>query len=103
MIRHVFMFKIAADASARTIVDILNELPGKVPGIEFWQIGEHSGEPGESGDVWDYVLISDFVSWEALEKYSDHPYHQEVVAKLLPMFADRAVCDFEFTAEGASS
>ena len=31
-----------------------------------------------------------------LQKYSDDPYHMEVVKKLLPMFSARAVCDFEF-------
>ena len=100
MIRHVFMYKVADEADPQTIIDILDELPAKVPGILFWQVGMHSGESGNSGDVWDYVLICDFDDWAGLAAYSDHPFHQDVVAKLLPMFAARAVCDFEF--EGAS-
>lgn len=102
MIRHVFMYKVAARANSDTIVEILNQLPGKIPGILFWQVGKHVGEPGDSGDTWDYVLICDFADWAGLEKYSADPFHQEVVAKLLPMFSARAVCDFEYLSkEGA--
>lgn len=96
MIRHVFMYKVADGQDPDGIVSILNELPAKVPGIRFWQIGKHAGEPGNSGDLWDYVLISDFDDWSGLAAYSDHPFHQQVVATLGPRFAARAVCDFEY-------
>jgi hypothetical protein len=39
--------------------------------------------------------VTDFDSFEALEGYSNHPYHLEVVEQLMPMFSARAVCDFE--------
>ncbi len=96
MIRHVFMYKVADGADPETIVRILHEIPDRVPGIRFWQFGKHSGEAGSSGELWDFVLISDFDSWKELQDYSDHPFHQKVVEKLLPMFAARAVCDFEY-------
>jgi hypothetical protein len=96
MIRHVFLYKVAASADPKRIIDILNELPGKVPGIRTWTLGKHQGAAGASGDLWDYALVTDFDSLKALQVYSDHPFHMDVVKRLLPMFAARAVCDFEF-------
>jgi hypothetical protein len=95
MVRHVFMWRVAPNADSDEIVSILNTLPDKVPGIRSWEIGHHQGEEGDSGDPWDSVLVTDFDSFEALEGYSNHPYHLEVVEQLMPMFSARAVCDFE--------
>ena len=96
MVRHVFLYKVASGADHKKIVEILNTLPKKVAGIRTWTLGKHQGVPGASGDLWDYALVCDFDSLEGLQKYSDDPYHVEVVEKLLPMFSARAVCDFEF-------
>lgn len=95
MVRHVFAWRLGAGADAGKVVEILNTLPENVPGILSWEIGKHQGDEGDSGDPWDYVLISDFDSFEALEEYSQHPYHVATVEKLLPHFAARAVVDFE--------
>jgi hypothetical protein len=96
MVRHVFLWNVAKGASASRILEILNELPGKVPGIRTWTLGQHQGTPGASGDLWEYALVCDFDSFAALQSYSDHPFHTQVVERLLPMFSVRAVCDFEF-------
>lgn len=103
MVRHVFLYKVAPSANPAKIVEILNSLPNKVPGIRTWTLGKHEGAPGGSGDLWDYALVCDFDSFEGLQTYSDHPYHMEVVEKLLPMFAARAVCDFVFRSGEAES
>lgn len=96
MVRHIFLYKVAPSADPNEILRILNELPAKVPGIRTWTLGKHTGAPGASGDLWDYGLVCDFDSFEALQQYSDHPFHMQVVEKLLPMFSARAVCDYEF-------
>jgi len=96
MVRHVFLYKVASGADPKKVTEILNTLPKKVAGIRTWALGKHQGPPGASGDLWDYALVCDFDSFEGLQKYSDDPYHMEVVKKLLPMFSARAVCDFEF-------
>ena len=97
MVRHIFLWKVADGADPTRVVEILNELPSKVPGALNWSIGAHQGAPGASGDIWDYGLVCDFESYQALEAYSQHPAHLEVIERLLPMFAARAVCDFEVT------
>ena len=99
MVRHVFLWKVAPGADPDHIVEILNALPAQVPGALHWSIGAHQGAPGASGDVWDYGLVCDFESYEALEAYSQHPEHLAAVERLLPMFEARAVCDFELNTQ----
>lgn len=95
MIRHVFAWKVAQGHDPDKIVEILNTLPEKLDQIRYWEVGQHKGDPGDNGAPWDGVLISDFESWEALDAYSNDPSHLKVVEQLMPMFADRAVVDFE--------
>jgi hypothetical protein len=95
MVRHIFLWKVANDADPNEIIRILDELPKKLSMIRTWTVGKHQGPPGASGDLWDYGLVCDFDSFVDLQKYSDDPFHMEVVHKLLPMFSARAVCDFE--------
>lgn len=95
MVRHLFLWRVAPDADPDEIVAILNTLPEKIDNVRSWEIGRHQGDPGDSGDPWHYALIADFDSFEALQQYSDHPYHLEVIEQLLPRFSARAVVDFE--------
>jgi hypothetical protein len=95
MIRHVFAWRVAPGYDPNKIVQILNTLPERLDVIRGWQIGQHTGDPGDNGAPWDGVLISDFSSWEDLDAYSNDPFHLDVVAELTPMFSDRAVVDFE--------
>ncbi len=98
MVRHIFLWRVAPGHDHDEIIDTLNTLPGKCPGITNWDIGRNAAPPNENGEPWDGALISDHESWEALDEYSNHPFHSEVVAKLLPRFADRAVVDYELQA-----
>jgi hypothetical protein len=94
-VRHVFLWRVAEGSSQQEIVEILNTLPERLSFIEYWNVGSHQGDPGDNGAPWDGALITDFATWEDLEKYSTDPYHLDVVAKLMPMFSERAVVDFE--------
>ncbi len=99
MVRHVFVWRVREGQDPDEIVDILNTLPDRLPVIRGWEIGKHQGDPGENGDPWDGSLITDFDSWEGLDEYSNDAYHLEVVAKLMPMFSERAVVDHEFSSD----
>ena len=94
-VRHVFLWRVAEGSSQQEIVEILNTLPERLSFIEYWNVGSHQGDTGDNGAPWDGALITDFATWEDLEKYSTDPYHLDVVAKLMPMFSERAVVDFE--------
>jgi hypothetical protein len=95
MVRHIFLWKVAPGENPAEIIELLNTLPERCPGIVGWEISDHQAEPNPNGDPWDGALISDHESWEAMDAYTNHPYHMEVVEKLLPRFAERAVVDFE--------
>lgn len=94
-IRHVFLWKVAEGSDRQEVVDILSELSEKIRYIETWEVGRHEGEPNENGDPWHGALITDFSSWEDLDRYSNDPVHADVVARLLPMVSERAVVDWE--------
>jgi hypothetical protein len=90
VVRHIFAWRVAPGYDGNEIIAILNTLPKKLPDtVRGWDIGQHKGEPGDNGDPWDGVLVADFASWEALETYSNDPYHLSVVDTLMPMFAER--------------
>ena len=95
MVRHIFLWKVAPGEDLHEIIETLNTLPQRCPGIVGWEIGDHQAEPNPNGDPWDGALISDHESWAALDEYTKDPYHVEVVEKLLPKFSERAVVDFE--------
>lgn len=97
MIRHVFSWRVAEGHSNEEIIKILNTLPDALPVIKYWEVGSHEGDTGDNGDPFDGVLITDFDSWEDLDVYSNDPFHVDVVERLTPRFAARAVVDFERT------
>lgn len=94
MIRHVFMWQVAEGNDPDEVISLLNTLQG-LPSLRSWELGKHTGDPGDNGTPWDGVLINDFEDWNGLEEYSVDPVHAEVVEKLLPKLAARAVVDFE--------
>ena len=96
MYRHVFLYKVAPGADLQKITETLNGLPAQIPGIRNWTLGRHRPAPGSAGGRWDYGLVCDFDSFEALQTYNNHPSHLEVVRTLMPLLAANAVCDFEF-------
>lgn len=93
-VRHIFLWQVVPGTEHDEIIDTLNTLRDRCPGIASWDIGRNEAPPNENGDPWDGALISDHESWEALDEYSNDPYHAEVVAKLLPKFQNRAVVDY---------
>jgi Stress responsive A/B Barrel Domain len=96
-VRHVFLWRVGQGNDPDQIVELLNTLPSRCPGILHWEIGHNQAPPNENGAPWDGALISAHESWEALDAYSQHPYHAEVVGKVVPLMSDRAVVDFELS------
>jgi hypothetical protein len=95
MIRHVFVWQVAEGQDNDKVIELLNRLSVELEFILDWSIGKHVGAPNENGDPWDGALITDFASWEDLDRYSNAPFHMEIVEQLLPMVSGRAVVDFE--------
>ena len=100
MLRHMFLWKVAPGADPDEIIRILNELPAAIPWIRGWEIGKHHG-PVRYANTWEYGMTVDFDSLADYNAYSDHPVHQEIVPKIVPMFAARAVVDIELSDKAA--
>ena len=100
MIRHVFLWNVRPDAgpdAAQRILDALNRIKDQpVPAVS-WTLGADVPPPGseESGGRWQYGLVCDFEDREQLQSYYSTAEHAAVVDEIVPLLADRAVCDFE--------
>jgi hypothetical protein len=87
MIKHVVFFKFKPEVSAgerRSVLNELRALPDKIDVIRSFEVGE---DIMHSPRAWDMAEIASYDDLEALEAYTHHPAHVEVVSKL------REVCD----------
>ena len=87
MIRHVvfFKFKPEAESAERAVVlDQLRALPDKIDVIRSFEVGEDILQSARS---WDAVLVATYDDLGALDIYTRHDDHVEVVLKL------REICD----------
>jgi hypothetical protein len=100
MVRHVFLWNVdpqaGADAGGR-ILDALNRIKDEPVAAVAWSLGADVPPAGseDSGGRWQYGLVCDYESWEHLTAYYSTPEHEAVVDEIVPLIADRAVCDFE--------
>jgi hypothetical protein len=96
-IRHIVLWKLAADDAdtralhAEQIEQQLLSLRGEITEIAHLEVGRNVAYPQAN---WDVVLVSEFADVEALERYQVHPAHQEVVAFVRSVVAERASIDF---------
>jgi hypothetical protein len=99
MVRHVFLWNVKPDdpGAGDRIVAALNRLKDEPVPAASWSIGRDTPAPGseDSGGRWQYGLVCDYESWEQLQAYYSTPEHATVVDEIVPLIADRAVCDFE--------
>jgi len=95
-LRHVVAWRLAAEdadtraAQAEEIADRLRTLRGVVPTIEALSAGPNVVEGN-----WDVALVADFADRSALDAYTVHPDHQQVVAYVRSVVSDRVAVDFE--------
>lgn len=95
MIRHVVVFRLAADdpgARARDAAEVrsrLEALVGHVPGLRELEVRPDLGIEGH----WDLALVTLHDSREDLAAYAADPSHREVIAFCDTVVAERAVVD----------
>ena len=81
MIRHIVMWRVSGETAedrhaARTQVKHAFEgLRGRIPGMQRLEIGLDDSRVDYACDV---VMVTDFVSQEALDDYARHPEHLRV-------------------------
>ena len=101
MIRHVCMFEFLDEAEGRTREEnveitkaMLEALPSKICWIRASEV--HLKSANAPAGNWDLILISDFDSFDDLERYRVHPDHVAVGTFMRPVRRARACVDFEF-------
>lgn len=99
MIRHVCMFEFLDFAEGRTRAEnvaitkaMLEALPAKIDWIRASTVAV--GAPDQPAGNWDLLLISDFDSFEDLERYRVHPDHVAVGTFMKPVRRARSCVDF---------
>lgn len=100
MIKHIVFFNFKEEAGGRTKAEnialaqsMLLNLMGKVPTLKSMQAGPNAAG---GATAWDFALVSEFESLEALNEYVVHPEHKKVSAFMSEVRSDRAHVDFEF-------
>jgi Stress responsive A/B Barrel Domain len=85
MIRHIVLIKFKPDMSEAAIAAIFSDLhaiKNVLPGVLSITSGRsQSPEQIERGYM--HGFIADFVTWETLQAYQDHPDHKRVGAALI--------------------
>jgi Stress responsive A/B Barrel Domain len=85
MIRHIVLVKFKETVSASTISSIFSDLAAikqKLTGVLSITSGKsESPEKIERGYLHGFII--DFVDWQALQTYQDHPDHKAVGARLV--------------------
>ncbi len=100
MIRHICMFKFKDFAEGRTKdqnVEITKSMLDNLPETIDYIINSSTfvGSKDQCEDNYDLILISDFESFETLEKYKVHPDHVAVGDFMKPVRLSRTCIDYE--------
>lgn len=104
MVKHIVIWKLKDFAenadktrNAKLMKDSLLDLKHsikEIKNIEIWINSEKANK-----DNFDIILISEFESYEDLEKYKIHPEHNKVSDFISKIRVKRAAVDFEFYKE----
>ncbi|TDT72590.1 stress responsive alpha/beta barrel protein [Hypnocyclicus thermotrophus] len=101
MIRHVVMWVLKKNARGNTkdenafiLKAELENLKNEIPEIIKLEVGINNDE--YSSKNFDVVLITEFKSFEDLDKYKHHPKHVEIIDLVKEIVENRACVDYTF-------
>ncbi len=99
MIKHIVIWKLKNKTEplpecedALAIKQALENLAGKIPGLNHIEVGFDYSNKETAGDI---VLLTEFESRDALASYQNHPAHVEVGKTVRPRTYDRRMIDYE--------
>lgn len=99
MIGHVVMWKFEEQYDGRSkaehLAQLAQDFKALAPQIEGLVSMEFGVGTGEGAAAYDAVLVTKFVSREALAAYDVHPEHQKIRAHIRAFAVDRRVVDYE--------
>lgn len=99
MVTHIVLWKLHEEAGGRSreenmqlAKEKLEALRGRIPGLLHIEVGlDTTGHP-QAADV---ALYTQLDSWDALEKYQNHPEHQAVIPFMREIVVSRTAADYE--------
>lgn len=95
MIRHVAVFRFAPEfalSERARWMSLLRALPEQIPELRSMSVGaDVLGGPASH----ELAIVADFDNLDALEAYSRHPAHAEVLRISAPVKVSLATVDFE--------
>ena len=94
MVVHMFAFRWkpgVSEEQRQRVMEAIRSLQGKIPGLEETWVGVNFSLRGQR-----YALggVMKFKNRLALEAYTTHPHHQELISWLMPLIEPLEV-DFE--------
>ncbi|MBB6172927.1 hypothetical protein HNR23_002987 [Nocardiopsis mwathae] len=99
-LRHIALFRWTDGVTpdqVEAVVDGLSRLPSRIPELRDYTFGS---DLGVSEGTYDFAVVADLADEKALDVYRDHPDHQEVLALIRPLLADRASAQIRITDPG---
>lgn len=91
MFTHIVVYSLHDRAEAEEVVRRLQSMLQLAPLVTTMTVGiDQSGTPAS----YDIGLVTTHPDAEHYESYRTHPFHQDLLAWLLPKLADRKVVDF---------
>lgn len=93
-VRHLFMWSVNPPERGQEVLDELASLADHIP-VKNWSIGKNVFAPlgDDRARHFEYALTCDFDTPEELDAYQNHPLHQEIVDRVMPLYGDWAVVD----------
>ncbi|RXZ72568.1 Dabb family protein [Agromyces albus] len=95
MIRHVAVFRFVPSFTAADRehwMSLLRALPSQIPELRSMSVGEDLLAGPNSHEL---AIVADFDDLDALDAYSRHPAHAEVLSISAPVKVSLATVDFE--------
>ena len=94
MIKHIVMwkFKENEEENMKKFLNGLNSLKKIIPEIKYMETGININPKNE----FDAILISEFETFDDLEKYKNNPEHVKVSNLCKDIRLDRQAIDYEF-------
>lgn len=94
MIRHIVFFSAKDPKDISAIKEALLTY-NDIPSVSKLEVAENSKRDGLSDEI-DIVLHAEFESFEAMEKYKQHPIFKAGIDVVRPLRKLRYAVDFEF-------
>ncbi len=94
MLTHIVMVKIKPGAEREKVDRVISDLrglPGRIPEIRGFEVGEDIVHSPRS---FDFALVARFDDLAALKRYQQHPDHVPVAAALQALAGQMASVDF---------